>query len=349
MSASLKTTLCAGLLLLPAFGLPAAAQSGDEVPVTIKELDVEGAIREFAEFQRQLEQHRSEVAQGQSAAVETAQMLQELRDNAGPENNYNEGAILKAIENYIDSVVVPQVELVDFLESQRYRISYYANMMARSVRPEDVALIFGTEDQNVRAIGMKVQEQAEAQEAIAAFIDNLPENQFDKQTFRPRPGMSQENRRKLTELEFRYQNLNNGMEMAKKRLALVRQAQRLTNSGATTADLDVDLILGQMFGALDRIRLQMSSDLLQFEVFLGRFAHSAQTQEIFQAFQRLVETQGGLDNPSPGLASVMDWLQESSTRHLQVGVSGLESSSGFQVRRSSDLLREAYQGARPGN
>lgn len=340
----------ASLFLLLLGATPAlGAQDQREVPVTIKELDVESAIREFAQFQSELERYRTEVAEGQSIAAETAQMLSELRETAGAENGFNEKEILEAIDSYIEAVVVPQVGLVDFLESQRYRISYYANKMASSVHPEDVALIFGTADQNVRAIGLRVQEQEEARQNIAEFIDSLPADQFDKQSFRPLPGITQANQRRLTELEFRYQNVVNGLAMAKKRLAIVRQASRLTQADMATADLDVDLILGQMFGALDRIRLQMSSDLLQLEVFLSRFAHTAQTQEVFNAFQRLVETQGGLDNPSPGLASVMDWLQESSTRHLEVGLDSLESNSGFRVNRSSDLLREAYESARPNN
>ncbi len=332
-------------LLLPA-ALP--AQEADPVPVTIRELDVQGALREFQQFQQELERHRQEVAAGQSAAVEIAQILEELQATASPENGYNEKEILQAIQNYVDTVVVSQVGLVDFLESQRFRISYYANKMASSVRPEDVTVLFGTEEQNVQAIEEKVREVAAAQEEIARFLDSLPEDQFDKRTFRPRPGITPENARRLQELEFRYQHLRNGLELAKNRLSLVRRAGRATQTGAMPADLNVDLLLGQMFGALDRIRMQMSADLMQLELYLGNFAQTAHTQEIFQAFQRLVETQGGLDNPSPGLANVLDWLQESSSRHLRLGASTLNAASpNLPLSRSSDLLREAYTGARP--
>ena len=86
-------------------------------------------------------------------AVETAQILEELRATASPENDYNDGPILESVASYVDGVLGKQVELVDFLESQRYRITYYANKMASSVRPEDLAVLFGTEEQNRVAIG----------------------------------------------------------------------------------------------------------------------------------------------------------------------------------------------------
>ena len=70
------------------------------------------------------------------------------------------------------------VAINDFLESQRYRISYYANKMASSVRPEDLALLFGTVEQNQAAIGTYVGAVDGAQQAVANFVDKLPPGQF---------------------------------------------------------------------------------------------------------------------------------------------------------------------------
>ncbi len=331
------------LLLAPTL----AAQEGQEVPVTIKELDLKQSIREFQQFRNQLEQYRQEVTKGQSAAVEIGQILEDLQKTATPENGHNEGKILKAIEGYVDTVIVKQVQLVDFLESQRYRITYYANKMAASVRPEDVAVLFGTEEENQQAIEQGVRSVDAAQGEIADFIDSLPEDQFDKRTFRSLSGITPENQARLNQLQYRYQSLQSTLKTAKSRLALVRQAQRTARQGTGSADLNVDLLLGQMFGALDRIRLQMSGDLLNLETFLGRFAHTAQTQEVFEAFQQLVSAQGGLQGPSPGLANVLDWLQDSSNRHMNLSLRTLDNAGpGLNLSRSSDLLREAYSGAR---
>ena len=178
------------LILFPSlaatgFASTSARQGDDEVPVTIKELDVQGAIVEFQAFQRRLGQFRSEIDDGRTIAQETSQILAELQESAGPENDYNEGPILDAVTGYVDGVLGKQVQLVDFLESQRYRISYYANKMASSVRPEDLALLFGTVDQNNRAIASHVDSLARSKAAIASFIDDLPESWFDPVTFRP--------------------------------------------------------------------------------------------------------------------------------------------------------------------
>jgi len=329
----------------------ASPQEARDVPVTIKELDVQGAIREFQTFQEQLERYRLDVATSQKEAVEIAQIVADLQGTATPENNYNEGAILEAIASYVENVVGKQVGLVDFLESQRYRISYYANQMATSVNPQDVALLFGTEANNNKAIELRVQEMSHAQQELADFLDALPAGQFDKRSFRSLSAMTQENQQRLNELQLRYQNQRGGLDLAKSRLALVRQAERLAREpGAGRTDLNVDLLLGQMFGTLDRIRLQMSSDLLNLEAFMGRFAQASQTQEVFKAFQNLLEAQGGLDAPSPGLASMLDWLQDSSSRHLSLGAEGLQKAShGQALTRSSDLLREAYEAARGQN
>ncbi|TDJ69817.1 MAG: hypothetical protein E2O39_10940, partial [Planctomycetota bacterium] len=79
----LACSLCAGY---------ATAQAPDEVPVTIKELDVEGAIREFRGFQARLGQFRDEIGAGREIAKETSQILAELRATASEENGYNEAA-----------------------------------------------------------------------------------------------------------------------------------------------------------------------------------------------------------------------------------------------------------------
>ena len=52
-----------------------------------------------------------------------------------------------------------------------------------------------------------------------------------------------------------------------------------------------------MFGTLDRIRLQMSMDLMFLEQLLGGYARSSRTQDILSAFQNLVEMQGDLEGP----------------------------------------------------
>ena len=207
MARTIRSFAClVPILLTPGwFPLPAAAQDSDDVPVTIKELDVEDAIREFKAFQERLGRFREEISTGRTIASETAQILDDLRRTAGPENDFNEGPILEAISSYVDGVLGKQVDLVDFLESQRYRISYYANKMASSVRPEEITLIFGTEEQNDAAIEYRVRGVAEAQQAIAGFIDQLPEGQFDRETFRPGAGMRQEDRRRIDQLVYTYQ------------------------------------------------------------------------------------------------------------------------------------------------
>ena len=113
----------AALLFVAAlFAAPAVAQSSrdEEIPVTIKELDVRDTIREFKKFEQRLEQYRSEVSEGQKTAAEIAKMLDELRQTATPDNGMNEGPILEAIGGYVEGVVGKQAKLVDFLQSQRY-------------------------------------------------------------------------------------------------------------------------------------------------------------------------------------------------------------------------------------
>jgi hypothetical protein len=201
----------------------------------------------------------------------------------------------------------------------------------------------------VRELTARVQSVDTAQQRIAEFLDQLPEGEFDRRTFRPRASMPLTKRRALDALLYRYQHERNGQELAKSRLLLVQEMQRKSAAGAArTPDVNPDLLLGQMFGALDRIRLQMSADLLFLESFLGRYARSIRTHEILLAFQRLVEMQGGLGGPSQGLASVMDWLQTSTFRRLRLDVDGL-SSPGVAIPRAADLLREAYLGARPAS
>lgn len=316
-----------------------------EVPVTIKELDVAGAIAEFQSFKARLGAYREQIAEGRGVAKETAQLLQELRNSATPENGFNEGPILEAVSGYVDGVLGKQVELVDFLESQRYRISYYANKMAASVRPEDLAILFGTPEQNDVALTQSVRAVDEASRAIKAFVDTLPPDQFDRRTFRPGASMPRPTRAKLDQLLAQYQAQKNGLELAKRRLQLVRAAAR-GGKLADSAELEInsDLLVGQMFGALDRIRLQMSMDLLSLEQLLSGYARSARTQGILDAFQSLVEMQGDLEGPSPELSSVLDWLQDSSVRRLSLSAEGLRRP-GLDVPRYSDMLREAYSGA----
>jgi len=331
----LATLLCA----LPAF---AQSNPGDEeIEVTIKELDVRDTIKEFKKFEERLEKYRSEVSEGQKAATEIASMLDELRRTASEENGYNESEILDAIRGYVDGVVGKQAALVDFLQSQRYRISYYANRMAADVRPEDIAVLFGTERGNLAHLQVRTRQLDDAGKEIAKFIDTLPKEQFDKRTFQALPGLPAAKRRRLAQLELRYQNSKNSLDIAKSRLRLVREAQRAASSAAVKVDLNVDLLLAQMFGTLDRIRLQMSRDLLYLETFLGRYERSARTQEILGALQQLVSLQGGMEAPSPGLVNVLDWLEDTSVRKLTVGLEGVNGGT-VNFPRSSDVLREAY-------
>lgn len=345
----------AALLLAGAFApiLTAAAASpwqergpSDDVPVTIKELDVAGAIAEFQSFKSRLGAYRDEIGKGRALARETAQILEELRNTATPENGFNEKQILSAVTGYVDNVLGSQVELVDFLESQRYRISYYANQMAASVRPEDLAILFGTPEENDAALTSSVRTFDTASREIRAFVDKLPADQFDKRTFRPTRKMPRETRAQMDQLLARYQQQRNGLDLAKKRLQLVRAAQR-GGKQIESADLEInsDLLVGQMFGALDRIRLQMSMDLMSLEQLLSGYARSARTQGILDAFQSLVEMQGDLEGPSPELSSVLDWLQDSSIRKLSLSASGLQRP-GLDVPRYSDMLREAYVGGK---
>ena len=324
----------------------ARAQEPDEVPVTIRELDVEGAIAEFQTFQEQLGKYREQIGQSRDVARETGQILADLRSTATPENGFNEAAILETVGSYINGVVAKQVALVDFLESQRYRISYYASQMAASVRPEDLAILFGTVEQNDAAIGANVRSLDGVQQQIAAFVDDLPPEWFDPVTFRASSDMPRETRQELDRLVFRYSQERNALELAKKRLQLVRAAQRQAGDVAgADLELDSDLLVGQMFGALDQVRLQMSMDLMFLEQLLSGYARSARTQSILDAFQNLVELQGDLDGPNPELSSVLDWLQDSSVRRLSLTASGLERP-GLDVPRYSDVLREAYGAAR---
>ena len=331
-------------LTLSLTAIAPAAQDDDPpgVPVTIKELDVEGAIAEFQSFKQRLGTYRDKISEGRSLAQETSQILAELRSTASPENDFTETQILAAISGYVDDVLGAQIELVDFLESQRYRISYYAGKMAASVRPEDLAILFGTLEQNDAALAASVANVDAASQRVRAFVDRLPPDQFDKRTFRANASMPRETREELNRLVSVYQAQKNGLELAKKRLQLVRAAQRggkIADSAAL--EIDSDLLVGQMFGALDRIRLQMSMDLLSLEQLLSGYARSARTQGILDAFQSLVELQGDLEGPSPELSGVLDWLQDSSVRRLSLSASGL-ARPGLDVPRSSDLLREAY-------
>jgi len=339
--------MLSNLALLPFAFISFQEQEGArDVPVTIKELDVAQAIREFQTFQEKLAGYREEIGAGRSIAQETAQILAELRRDARPENEFNEEPILDAVGGYVDAVVSKQVELIDFLESQRYRISYYANKMAASVRPEDLAVLFGTEEQNRTAIEVRVRGVAEARAALADLVDRLPADQFDKETFRPSRNMPRETRRELDLALHRYQQERNALELARKRLSVVRSVQRSqVGSAAEAQDIDADLLIGQMFGALDRVRLQMSVDLMYLEHLLGGFAQSTRTQEILEAFQSLIRLQGDLEGPSPELSSILEWLQDSSARHIQVSAVGL-ARPGLDVPLYSDLLREAYEGAR---
>ena len=327
-----------------------AAQGGtggiEDTPVTIKELNVEDAIREFKTFQQTLSKYREEIGAGREVARETAQILNELRATATEANQFNEGPILEAVGSYVEEVLAKQVGLVDFLESQRYRIAYYANKMASSVRPEELAILFGTEDQNDAAIGVHVTNLDAAERAVADFVDKLPKGQFDKETFRPSRTMPQETRQQLDAILFAYQQQKDALELAKKRLQLVRAAHR--NPQGEDLEFNSDLLVGQMFGSLDRIRLQMSMDLIYLEQLLAGYARSSRTQDIFEAFQNLVAMQGDLEGPSPELSGVLDWLQDTSIRRITMGASGMRGAGGLDIPRYSDTLREAYLGARGG-
>lgn len=345
----LDWTVAAVCLALPSSGLPPQEQEGaadvEDVPVTIKELDVAQAMREFQDFQAKLGRFREQIGEGRVVAQETAAILEDLRRDASAENGYNEEAIFAAVASYVDVVIGKQVQLVDFLESQRYRISYYANKMASSVRPEHLALLFGTVEQNEAAISTRVRELEGARRSLADFIDGLPEEQFDRLGFRPTRDMPRETKRRLDALLYGYQQERNGLDLAKRRLQVVRSGQRRNLKSGVALDVDADLLIGQMFGTLDRVRLQMSMDLVYLESLLAGHAHSLRTQEILEAFHSLIALQGDLEGPSPELASILDWLQDSSTKRLSLSATSL-ARPGFEVPRYSALLREAYEGAR---
>jgi len=94
------------LLALWPYPLFAQGDSGtssgqDDVPVTIKELDVPQAIREFKNFQERLGKYRDEMSAGRSVARETSQIIEDLRQSASEANGYNEGPIFEAVTNYV--------------------------------------------------------------------------------------------------------------------------------------------------------------------------------------------------------------------------------------------------------
>jgi len=242
-------------------------------------------------------------------------------------------------------VVQKQLGLVDFLESQRYRITYYANKMASSVGPEHLAVIFGTDEQNQKAITHRVQATEDVRAKLVAMVDGLAPDEFDRDTFQPTRKLAPEKRKRLDALLYEYQAQRNALDMAKKRLQLVRSAKRSSGAvdDANNSGFDANLLVGQMFGTLDRIRLQMSMDLLYLENLVSGYARTSRTQEILQAFQSLIDMQGDLEGPSPELAGILDWLQDSSTRRISLGAANL-SSRGLQVPHNSDLLRSAYLG-----
>jgi hypothetical protein len=190
-----------------------------------------------------------------------------------------------------------------------------------------------------------VTELERARGAIADFIDALPPGEFDRATFRATSRMSGQTKQELDGLLYVYQQEKNALDFAKKRLELVRSAGRAAPGGSAAPDIDPDLLVGQMFGALDRIRLQMSLDFLYLERLLQGYSQSTRTQEILTAFQSLIELQGDIEGPSPELSSVLDWLQDSSARRISLGASRF-SRPGLDVPRAPELLREAYEGAR---
>ena len=54
-----------------------------------------------------------------------------------------------------------------------------------------------------------------------------------------------------------------------------------------------------------------------------------------------------MEAPSPGLANVLDWLEDSSVRKLTV-LDDAPGGGSMSFPRSSDLLREAYSKGRGG-
>jgi len=338
-----SSQILVGLLALSAVTGALAAQER-EVPVTIKELDLDEAIREFQGFRQELQAYQKEISESRKIAQETAQILEDLRRTASPENNFNEPAILQAIQGYLEQVVARQIDLVDYLESQRYRISYYAGRMAAAIRPQELAMLFGTPEQNLAAIETRTRSLAGIRDQIRRFVDGLDPAWFDRETFRPLPGMPADQQRDLNRLLYRYQQERDALALAKKRLQLVSQSSRDLRGNPDLPDVDTDLLMGQMFGALDRIRLQMSIDLMHLEYLLDGYARSSRTQEILKAFGDLMQMQGDIEGPSPELAGILDWLQESSMRKISLAAEGL-NAPGLPVDRSADLLREAYGGA----
>ncbi len=319
-----------------------AFPGGDDVTVTLKEIDLEEAIQEFQKFQSELDNFREEVQKGQKTAQDIASIIKDLRVNASPENNHNEVPILNALGTYVDEVLGRKIELVDFLESQRYRIAYYATKMAASIKPQDVALLFGNPAQNELTIRRKAESVAGVEQDIRSLVDELATtNEFSKETFQPLPGMTDESRRKLAKLEFRYQNEKNSLEFAKSRMRILEESSNTTKVIGPGGELNIDLLLTQMFGALDRIQLQMNADLYQLENFLGLYEHSSRAHDVLQAFEQLIAMQGGIEGPSQGLTSVLEWLQDSSTQKLELGINEVATGEGA-FPRSSDLLREAY-------
>jgi len=331
--------LLPGLSFL-ALSNPIFAQERD-IPVTIKELELDDAIKEFQEFRVELQTYQVEISESRKVAQEIGQILEDLRSTASPENDFNEAAILQAISGYLNQVVAKQVGLVDYLESQRYRISYYAGQMASAVRPQELAMLFGTQEQNLASIANRTRSVSKVQDEIRAFVDVLEEGQFDRSTFRPMPGLPADKKKSLNRLLYRYQQERDALSLAKKRLQLVNQSTRRIDGGPQTPEVDTDLLMGQMFGALGQIRLQMSVDLMNLENLMSGYAKSSRTQEILIAFSNLVQLQGDMEGPSPELAGVLDWLQESSLRKITFAAEGLDAP-GLSLDRSNDLLREAY-------
>ncbi|PCJ52677.1 MAG: hypothetical protein COA70_11830 [Planctomycetota bacterium] len=334
----LLTALVCVVLSTPIF-----AQERD-IPVTIKELELDDAIKEFQEFRVELQTYQKEISESRQVAQEIGQILEDLRATASPKNDFNEAAILEAIAGYLNQVVAKQVGLVDYLESQRYRISYYAGQMASAVRPQELAMLFGTQEQNLASIATRTRSLSKVQDEIRAFVDVLEDGQFDRSTFRPMPGMPAEKKKGLNRLLYRYQQERDALSLAKKRLQLVNQSTRRMEGGPQTPEVDTDLLMGQMFGALGQIRLQMSVDLMNLENLMTSYAKSSRTQEILIAFSNLVQLQGDMEGPSPELAGILDWLQESSLRKITFAAEGLDAP-GLSLDSTNDLLREAYGSA----
>ncbi len=181
---------------------PDGKEPGEEIPVVIEEVDVTKAIKEFKDFERRLEKYRKAVTEGQKAASEIGTMLEELRKTAKKDNGFNEKAILKAINGYVDGVVQKQAGLVDFLQSQRYRISYYANKVAASVRSEDIAKLFGTRKGNLRRLRDRRRVLKDISKEVTQYIDTLSKREFSKTSFQPLPGISASKRRQLNQLNL---------------------------------------------------------------------------------------------------------------------------------------------------